>query len=209
MTIHLKTKKLYIIRHGQTDYNLKRMVQGRGIDSSLNDTGRQQSAAFFDYYKDVLFDKVYTSTLKRTWQSVEGFISKGIEHEALSGLDEISWGDHEGLVYDPEIYKQYEEVLESWSQGELDKSVGGGESPKEVVTRQKEAIDHILSSKGENILIACHGRAMRILMSWMLSYPLSKMDVFEHSNLCLYQLEVDESRICKVIKHADVRHLEG
>ncbi|MDP4678865.1 MAG: histidine phosphatase family protein, partial [Cyclobacteriaceae bacterium] len=39
----MKTKKIYIIRHGQTDYNKNNMVQGRGINSSINEFGQEQA----------------------------------------------------------------------------------------------------------------------------------------------------------------------
>jgi broad specificity phosphatase PhoE len=85
----LESKKIYLIRHGQTDYNLKGFVQGSGVDSDLNQTGRDQAAKFFEHYKNIPFKKVYTSKLKRSIQSVQSFIDKGIPHEAYEGFNEI------------------------------------------------------------------------------------------------------------------------
>lgn len=203
----MKTKKIYIIRHGQTDYNLNNKVQGRGIDSSLNETGRQQAQKFYEAYQDVPFDKVYTSSLKRTGESVMAFLNKGIPTQALSGLDEISWGDHEGQDFDPEMHQKYLDVVKLWSEGNLDVGVQGGESPLEVMKRQREAISNIMSREDEDtILIATHGRAMRILVCWLMNYPLNKMDAFDHANLCLYLLEHHDGSF-RIIKHADVSHL--
>ena len=53
------TKKIYITRHGQTDFNKKGIVQGSGVDSDLNETGRLQAEAFFKKFKDHPFDKLY------------------------------------------------------------------------------------------------------------------------------------------------------
>ena len=64
-------KKIYLTRHGQTDYNLKGVVQGSGIDADLNATGRAQANAFYQAYKDHPFDKLYVSGLKRTFQSMD------------------------------------------------------------------------------------------------------------------------------------------
>ncbi len=51
-------------------------------------------------------------------------------------------------------------------------------------------MDVILSHPEEEIvLVAMHGRAMRILLCWLTNQPLSHMDQFEHSNLCLYKLQ--------------------
>jgi broad specificity phosphatase PhoE len=54
-------KELYIIRHGETELNRLGIVQGRGVNTDLNDTGRAQAAAFYERYKDIPFQKIYTS----------------------------------------------------------------------------------------------------------------------------------------------------
>ena len=90
------TKTLYIVRHGQTDLNKRGIIQGRGMDTDLNDESRKQALAFFNAYKNVPFDKIYISKLKRTQQSIQRFIDLGIPYEKLAGLDELGWGIHEG-----------------------------------------------------------------------------------------------------------------
>jgi broad specificity phosphatase PhoE len=183
----LNTKKIYIVRHGQTDLNLKGIVQGSGVDSSLNDTGRAQASAFFDAYRHIPFDKVYTSVLKRSQESVEKFIAAGISTEALSGLNEISWGKKEGQPITPEEDEYYHYMLDQWQKGNTALRIEGGESPDEVVLRMKPAVDHILAQKNEKTVLICmHGRAIRILLCHLLNYPLKSMDMFEHENSCLY-----------------------
>ncbi|MEO9474074.1 MAG: histidine phosphatase family protein [Cyclobacteriaceae bacterium] len=181
-------KKIYIIRHGETDYNKKGMVQGSGIDSSLNETGQAQALAFYEKYKDVKFDKIYISRLVRTGESVSRFTADGKPTEVVDGLEEISWGNQEGQAFTPETSTIYQETTRRWTEGELDLKIEGGESPKEVVERQKKAMDYILRQEGETILICTHGRAMRILLTWLLKYPLWHMDNFEHTNTGLYVL---------------------
>ncbi|WP_257089087.1 histidine phosphatase family protein [Sphingobacterium sp. E70] len=55
-----------------------------------------QAQAFFERYNTVPFDKVYTSTLLRTHQTVQGFIDQNVPWEQLVGLDEISWESTKG-----------------------------------------------------------------------------------------------------------------
>jgi probable phosphoglycerate mutase len=185
----LNTKKIYIVRHGQTDLNLRGIVQGSGVDSSLNDTGRAQASAFFDAYNHIAFDKVYTSVLKRTKESVDLFIKSGIPTEALSGLNEISWGKKEGQPITAEEDEYYHHMLDQWQKGNTSLRIEGGESPDEVVVRMKPAVDHILSKGSEKTILICmHGRAIRILLCHLLNYPLKSMDMFEHENACLYIL---------------------
>lgn len=188
----MATKELYIIRHGETEFNKRGFVQGSGIDSNLNDTGKRQAQAFFEHYQHVNFDKIYVSALKRTWQSVEPFFLKGIPMQVLPGLNEISWGHKEGKVLSNEDDLQYFDMLNSWRSGDLTVKVPGGESPLEVVERQKIAIEHIMQHSHEGQVLVCmHGRAMRIILSLLLETPLSEMDKYDHCNLCLYVLNHD------------------
>lgn len=203
----MSIKKIYIVRHGQTDYNLKNIVQGSGIDASLNDKGRLQAEKFYQSYKHIAFDKVYTSTLKRSIESVKGFIRDGIPHVQLPGLNEINWGTREGMVITPEEDKYYHWVLQQWREGKTDMPIEGGESPEDVYKRQGPALDCIMSKiEEQQVLICMHGRAMRILLCRMLNYPLSNMDFFEHQNLCLYQLDFTGSMF-SIRKYNDIHHL--
>jgi broad specificity phosphatase PhoE len=182
-------KKIYLIRHGETDYNLKGIVQGGRVDTSLNNTGLRQAVLFFEKYKDVPFDRVYTSALKRSVESVQNFIDLGIPHEAHSGLNEISWGDKDGKIVTAEDTEFYWKMLEAWSQGDIEAKIEGGESPSEVQRRLLPVLDLILSRKEEkNILVCMHGRAIRILLATILNYHLKCMDQFQHHNLGLYVL---------------------
>lgn len=201
------SKKIYIIRHGQTDFNLQGIVQGSGVDSSLNETGRQQALSFFEAYRSVPFNKIYTSTLKRTVESVESFLTLGIPHEQLPGLNEISWGTKEGQIITPEEDAYYHWMLQQWQLGNTHERIEGGESPEDVTVRQANAVEHILGKKAEEqILICMHGRAMRILLCRLLNYPLRSMDMFEHENLCLYLVEYSGTMF-SVRLYNDTAHL--
>ncbi len=207
--LRLTQKTIYLIRHGETDYNRRGVVQGSGVDSDLNDMGRAQAQAFFQAYQHVSFTKIYISGLKRTYQTAEPFIELGLPYESLTGLNEISWGVMEGRApgnSDNEIYRF---LIESWASGNTAMATEGGESPEQVAVRQKAAIDHILSHpEEETVLIAMHGRAMRILLCWLTNQPLSMMDQFEHSNLCLYKLHYSYESSCFTIEQAnDTSHL--
>lgn len=205
----MNTKKIYIIRHGQTDFNLRGIVQGSGVDSSLNETGRAQAHAFFEAYQHIPFDKIYTSKLRRTRESVKDFIELGIPNEALGGLNEISWGSKEGQEITPEEDEYYHWMLQQWQLGNTAERIEGGESPEDVVKRQRVAIDRFMSNKSEKTILICmHGRAMRILLCQLLNYPLKSMDLFEHKNLCLYRLDFTGTMFA-IKDHNDITHLNS
>jgi len=186
------TKTLYIIRHGQTDLNKRGIIQGRGMDTDLNDEGRKQAQQFFDAYKSVPFDKIYISALKRTQQSVQPFIELGIPFEKLSGLDELGWGVHEGQPGTTENKAAFMQIMRSWLDGKLDEKFEGGESPNEVKKRQLEALKIIMSHTEEKTVLICmHGRALRLLLCILANKPLTEMEAFPHQNLVLYKVVYD------------------
>lgn len=203
----MNLKKIYLLRHGQTDYNLQGVVQGSGIDAPINATGRAQAEAFFEAYREVQFDQLYHSALIRTSQSIQRFIDRGIPVVALSELNEISWGDYEGTPMTPEEGEYYRLMLHQWQQGNLDYAIAGGESPNSVAKRLHRAIQIILNGPGETILVCMHGRAMRIFLSLICQTPLKEMDQYEHGNLCLYLLQQEEKGGFTLFKENDQEHL--
>ena len=205
----MSSKKIYIVRHGQTDFNLQNIVQGSGVDSSLNRQGRLQAEAFYNTYKAVPFDKVYTSALKRTKETVASFLDQGIPWESLAGLNEISWGTKEGFKITPEEDEYYHYMLKQWQLGNTSLRIEGGESPEDVVKRMQPALDHILAQTDEkNVLVCMHGRAIRIILCMLLNYPLKSMDMFEHENLCLYLVNYNGS-FFNVERYNDTSHLRS
>ncbi len=204
------TKNIFIIRHGQTEFNRLGIVQGSGIDSDLNEVGQAQAASFYNKYKDVKFDKIYVSALKRTHQSVQSFIDKGIPFEIQAGLNEISWGDKEGKVPNYQDDSYYKELIMGWQNGQNDlEASGGGESPQQVRNRQQTVLDIILSQNQEQtVLVAMHGRALRIILTTIFGQNLAEMDTWEHSNLCVYHLLYDyETDSYELILENDTTHL--
>jgi phosphoserine phosphatase len=199
-------KNLYIIRHGETDYNKQNIVQGSGVDMPLNETGKNQAAQFYQTYKQHPFQIVYTSALVRSQQSVHQFIASGIKHIALPELNEISWGDFEGKKQTPEQKSVYWEMIQQWNKGNLHAKIANGESPLEMQARQKTALDTILQSTETEILICMHGRAMKSFLCLLLDEPLTQMEKFHHSNLCLYQVEL--GLYAKLLKANNVEHLK-
>lgn len=184
----MSSKKIYIVRHGQTDYNLKQVVQGGGIDSCLNQNGINQADAFYESNKHLIFDKIYYTGLKRTKESVKKFLNAGTPHEGVPDLNEISWGKYEGVPMDHSENEYYLNMISRWSQGDLDHCIERGESPNIAAKRLKRGIEHVLKQEGQTILICMHGRAMRILLCILFNYDLKYMDLFEHQNLCCYEL---------------------
>ena len=105
--------ELHLIRHGQTDWNEERRVQGQS-ESRLTELGKQQARELGEKIKQVDYGKVYCSSSLRTRQTADqAFNETGIAIEYLDSLREIHLGPWEGKLYveveksDPESYQHF------------------------------------------------------------------------------------------------------
>ena len=178
--------KLYIIRHAETEYNRKGIIQGSEVDSDINDVGESQANSFYEYYKNINFDKIYVSDLKRTFQTIRRFTENGSSYEKLKEFNEISWGVNQGKSDDLE---DYAELIDTWLAGNLDNKFEEGESPNEMSVRLVKGFNKVLDDDHDTVLLCIHGRALRILLSKIIDNDLTKMDKYVHSNTGLYVLE--------------------
>jgi len=181
-------KNIFVIRHGETDLNRNGIVQGSGVDTHLNEFGRQQAQAFFKRYEHHPFEVVLTSALRRTHQTVEGFLEKGLPWEQWPEINEISWGHHEGKTSTPEMHKEYASMTQHWNTGNYHARIGGGESAQELADRVDVFVQHLKNRPEKEILVCSHGRAMRCLMCVLKGLPLRQMDSFKHANTGLYKV---------------------
>lgn len=199
-------KKIYIIRHGETEFNRLGIVQGSGVDADLNDVGREQGRLFYEQYKTVPFELVVTSKLKRTAQTVSHFIEAGIPTVSFAEINEMSWGDHEGKKGTPESIAEYQRIKDGWGRGEIDGRIGGGESAREMGERLEVFIEQLREMPEQTILVCSHGRAMCGLVTLMMGKPIDMMNEFRHSNTGLWLAEQTEENFVFYLEN-DRSHL--
>ena len=168
--------------------------------------GNFQARKFFEAYRDIPFDKIYVSNLKRTQQSVQGFIDLGIPYEKRPGLDEIDWGVKEKEKITSEENAYYHSLISAWNRGETNKKIQGGECPEDVQTRLWPVIEEWKSDPADTLLVCSHGRTMRILLSTLLNFSLNEMDRFLHNNLSLYLLRFS-GEVFSIDLFNDLHHL--
>jgi probable phosphoglycerate mutase len=202
-------KTIHLIRHGQTDFNKRNIIQGSGINSDLNSEGQAQAKAFFEGFKAHDYDHVYTSKLKRAIQSVQGFIDAGIPHTTLAEFNEINWGIMEGRESSEATAALFAATVSEWQRGNIHHAVEMGETPYDMFQRQAQGIEWVLSqSEQDKILICMHGRAIRSFLCLLTHTPLHLMEQWEHSNLCLYELVFDGYKF-EVTKANSTAHLSS
>ena len=203
--------KLYLIRHGETDFNLKGIVQGGGVDSDLNETGKRQARAFFEYYKEQHFHAVYASTLRRTHQTLAPWIEeKGYSMVQDAALVELGWGILEGKYPTREEVALFNDLRAEWARGNVHMGIEGGESPQQCWDRLEPFLNTLHKRhQGERVLVCSHGRTSRILLSQLLGKGLSKMEEFPHSNTGLNILQFSGNGEVQAETLNDTQHLQA
>jgi broad specificity phosphatase PhoE len=201
--------RLFLIRHGQTDYNLRNIVQGGGIDSDLNQQGRDQANQFFHAWKSQPFKSLYSSKLRRTHQTLAPFTDLGHQVTHLPEINELNWGIIEGKEATAEVQQEFLRINERWNAGDIHARVEDGESPAEAWSRIEAGLQTIIRShpQGGNVLVCTHGRLMRILLAGALRYGLHNMNLFPHENTALNVLCVNRAGKYRVERLNDTQHL--
>jgi probable phosphoglycerate mutase len=202
--------KLYLVRHGETEMNRLGIVQGSGVDSSLNETGLRQAGALYQYYKDTKFNALFTSELKRTHQTVASWCGNGLSCKPDAGINEMNWGILEGAEATSEMRSLFIDMKRRWSAGELGLKIEGGESPLEAWERAKPFFDRLRQTYEEGSFLICtHGRISCVILSQLLGYGLENMNLFNHTNTGVNIVHLYRNGRAFAEKLNDTSHLAG
>lgn len=197
---------LYITRHGETEWNIQRRMQG-WQDSPLTELGKSQAAWLGERLKEIDIDVIYSSPLERAYNTAN--IIRGereIEIVKNDAFKEIKLGSWEGLSHEQIEAIDEEQLYNFWHAPALYKS-STGEIFEDVINRTHIAVEEILNKyKGKNVLIVTHAVAAKAMMYYFESRTLDQFwdPPFMHQT-SLSVIEVDEDKH-KVILHADTSH---
>ena len=149
--------KMYFLRHGETNGNKNKILQGR-IDNPLNDDGRNQAMKAREEIEGISFDAVYTSPLQRAMETA--MIASGLTEEELikdERIVEISFGDMEGNV----VSRDNQVMVDFFYNPEKYVPVNNAESYEEMLDRIKDFLQDIEDKYKDlpdaNILVVSHG----------------------------------------------------
>ena len=189
--------KFYFARHGQTDWNTLRKVQGT-TDIPLNENGIRQAYQLCDYLKEnsISFTKIYSSYQTRAVQTAEIAAEQfNTGYETVKGLEEMNLGLFEGHTWD-EILSMYAEEFELWQADRRYSTSPGGESYQMVLERVFQALDYILeqndaASEG-NVLIITHGAVIMTLLAVLRDVPFEQALTIRVDNAVPVVLNVDD-----------------
>lgn len=147
--------RIYFTRHGETEWNKKDIIQGQ-LDSPLTEKGIEMGKSLREKSKNIKFDKIYSSDLKRALDTAKLIVG---DREIITTplLREINVGDWSGRkitdvkVEDSELYNDYFNHPEKYKRDD-------GESIFDLINRvEKFFKEAIYPEEDENILIVAHG----------------------------------------------------
>lgn len=164
---------LILARHGETDWNRDGIWQGHG-DPPLNIVGRTQAAALADHLVDVDVDALYSSDLRRAFETAEIVAAaKGMSVIADRELREVDVGSWSGLT-SAQIEVRFPGM-----------TYHDGESREAFDTRVIGALHRIASAHSdERVLVVTHGGGVRALQRHVLGEPLAVLGNCEIDTFC-------------------------
>ena len=151
---------IYIIRHGQTELNNRKALQGRS-DHPLNEAGVEQAKEAAARLAEARFDKVYSSPLTRALQTAD-IVAPGLSAQTDERLIEMDYGPYEGMsLADPAP-----EVVEFFSDFSHNAAPSGMEQLKDVIARTGSFVEERCRTH-ETILISTHAIAMKGILEYL------------------------------------------
>ena len=170
-----ETLKLYIVRHGETEWNVIKRFQGQ-LNTPLTEKGIEKLKETGKELEDVTFEEVYTSELERTVNSAEiilnenrGYKNKKMELKKLAELNEVHFGVWQGLKYE-EVFLKYPEEANNYFYNVKNYKAENveAENLKDALERFLRGINKILDNhKSGNILIVTHGTVFEMFINYV------------------------------------------
>lgn len=189
---------LHIVRHGQTDWNAIRRIQGQ-LDSQLDDLGKQQAVERGGSFTNMELAAVYSSSSLRTRQTTELIL--GERNDLVTYRDDLRevrlgiWQGH----YWADIEKAHPELVDAHDKASPHFDVEGAEKSQEVQQRGVTAMESIITAHknaaaDENILIVSHGAIMKTILANYMNVALSALHTLPSLPNCAHCIiRVDNS----------------
>lgn len=176
-------KTLYLMRHGQTLFNLQHKIQG-WCDAPLTPLGIKQARIAGEYFKDnkIQFDHAYSSTAERACDTLEIVTDYQMPYTRVKGLKEWNFGVFEGKdeCLNPPL--PYGDFFKAY----------GGEGEMEVRERMSKTLTDIMNQEGHQIVLAVsHGGACaQFYRAWEKYAKVEKKERFY--NCCILKYEYED-----------------
>ena len=190
--IKMSETHIYLVRHGETDWNKNLRFQGQ-TDILLNETGIQQAIKVREFLKNKKLNYIFSSDLSRAIQTAEIIADNhNLKLIKYQGLREMNFGEWEGMTY-TEIKEHYLELVNKWFEDPSSVNPPGGESLQDFQDRVSDDFNEIINKhRDKKLLAVAHGGVIRTWLASVLKMPLAHY----------WKLEVDNTGI-SLLKYYD------
>lgn len=155
--------RICLVRHGETEWNAARRIQGQ-IDIGLNETGLQQAEAAGRWLKGAGIVALYSSDLKRAWTTAQAIgAALALTPRPVPEMRERCYGVFEGLTYD-EAKASHPDGYAAFEGRNADYDFENGESLKAMFARVTGKLQEIAAAHpGQNVVVVVHGGVLDII----------------------------------------------
>ena len=165
--------KVYVVRHGQTAWNLEEVFRGRA-DIPLDDTGKKEVHLAGAALKHETIHAVYSSPLSRSMETAENIAKfQDVDVAPLDAIIDISYGDWEGKPL-AEVQENFPQLYERWLKAPHKVRFPNGETLAEVGGRAMNAVKQLVARhKDENIALVAHRVPNKVICCALIGIDLS------------------------------------
>ncbi len=161
--------RVYLIRHGETDWNRNQRVMGQ-LDIPLNETGRAQAQRTAEFLASEKINVIYASDSSRAWETALRISEKHkLSPIATPELRELMYGRWQSLTRQEVIEKYPEEYAERLN-NPFEFCPTGGESRRQLFERASKKLDEILiqhQNREEKLALVSHGGTCRVMVGYI------------------------------------------
>lgn len=197
-----------LIRHGETDWNRAKRLQGH-IDIGLNDEGQAQAQRLGAALASEPFDAIIASDLQRAQQTAQAVAQhQDINVQSEPRLRERCYGKLEGLTYS-EIAEQHPRNYTAWQTREVDFVPEGGESLQMFYDRVQDGVQALLSKHaGQRVAWVAHGGVLDCIYRIATGLDLAAPRDFDLKNASVNRLHFSNGTL-QIVEWGNVDHLEA
>ena len=180
-------KELYFIRHGQTEWNAIRRMQGQW-NSDLTELGREQADINGRFLATLGIDYLVASPLDRTRQTAD-IINQHLELDINYDGRIMEWhcGDWSGELWD-DVSIKWPKEFAAWQEDQFNYPGPNGENYPDMIKRTSPFLDEVFASQHSRIAIVSHGMIGRVMVSILLGHSPEEMFHFGQSNDTIFHL---------------------
>ncbi len=198
-------KKIYLIRHGETESNRQGIFRGR-LDIALSQRGREQARDLSDYFRDIPLDAVYTSPLGRAVETAR-IAFPGVEAVTGDALNNLDLGQWSGMKKS-DVKERFPGQWEAWIGRPESIHFPGGERLADVWQRSRQFLDRIIAGGEDTVAAVSHRSVAKVVIAAALGMEDNYYWKFHLDNASVSLLYHEPERGFTLVKLNDTHHLK-